>query len=439
MGRARQHLEGRDVRGHVGRAPGHERPDEGEPDGVEGAGEQHEEGPELGPDGPLGDREEGPDGLPAGPRGHDGVGDVAEDDAVEGDDRGEQGHDEAVEGPLVPEPDAVVDPGAVVVKAADAAPAVLAVVGPQLLARAADDADLLEAALVEELEVLAPPMCHQPGDPLAAEALTRLPRALAQLEGGAVQLLAGQRQVVAGQGRVHEGLQLRGPARRGAAGAVAAAAVFQAAPGRDEQLALEIIFVLLQLQPLDAVRTQAARVVRVQHLRLDGLLRVESVGREAVTAVRAAVLREHGLLREPAGVSAAGHVPKAQGDPHQQEPHGGRAGVLAGDPGQQDAEEDQHVEGGEAQEEASEMALREVRPPEDEAEELTLVEVDDEVPVLLPHGQVDGRVAGNVRHVKQVHGADVDEHVGDELVALQRRPVDGRHALVVAVRDVRRP
>mmetsp|Transcript_69713 Transcript_69713/g.149139 ORF Transcript_69713/g.149139 Transcript_69713/m.149139 type:complete len:261 (-) Transcript_69713:2-784(-) len=79
-----------------------------------------------------------------------------------------------------------------------------------------------------------------------------------------------------------------------------------------------------------------------------------------------------------------------------------------------------------------------MRPSENGVEELALVKADHKVPVLLPLRQVHRRVAGSVRHVEQVDGTDADEHVGDLLMALQGSPVDGRHALVVAMRDVGR-
>lgn len=84
--------------------------------------------------------------------------------------RQQQHHQEAEEGPLIPQANAVVDPWTVVVQSADAPPALLAMVRPRLPHRAAHDADLLEGPLAQQLDVLC-------AIPVATKALgTRLVR-----------------------------------------------------------------------------------------------------------------------------------------------------------------------------------------------------------------------------------------------------------------------
>merc|ERR1719399_509400 len=100
-----------------------------------------------------------------------------------------------------------------VVKALHAAAALLAVVRPHLPARPADNADLLEITLLDQLDVLRAPLVQQRCCALPPEHLARRPRPLAELEGRPLELrLLGDRghpRIYPEVHGVHERLQLR--------------------------------------------------------------------------------------------------------------------------------------------------------------------------------------------------------------------------------------
>mmetsp|Transcript_33475 Transcript_33475/g.104849 ORF Transcript_33475/g.104849 Transcript_33475/m.104849 type:complete len:256 (+) Transcript_33475:536-1303(+) len=196
---------------------------------------------------------------------------------------GGQQHDyEAVEGALVPQPNTVVDPGAVVVKPVDTSPTLLAVVGPHPPPRPADHADLPEVAPFEQGQVFAAALCKQLLHASSADALRRRPLALQQRQGRALQLrLPRHRDGAVVRQAADQRLQL------GAAHPVATSApLAQPLPRCADELALVVVLRLLEFHSHEAAARQTLLVfpilreepVVVGHLRLNGLLGVEGSG-----------------------------------------------------------------------------------------------------------------------------------------------------------------
>mmetsp|Transcript_42740 Transcript_42740/g.110510 ORF Transcript_42740/g.110510 Transcript_42740/m.110510 type:complete len:544 (-) Transcript_42740:150-1781(-) len=434
MLRSNQHLIGCDIHSHVGTVPRDQSAHEGEPDQVERSKANYDDWLHLWAQGPRRQRvPEVTEGAMLDPR-EDCVEEVKHYEVVEASDHAEQRYDEEVERPLVPKPDAVVDPGAVVIKAIHTSAALLAVVRAHLPAHPANNADMLEVALVDQGQVLATPLRQQllhasPANALACGALT-----LAERHRGSVELGLLCLRLANAVHASHQRLQLH--ASRSAHATIA---VIQPLPRLSDELALVVELVLLQLHPRQVplrCHQICGDAVVVHHLRLHRLLRIKGHSRVLADQV---MLRPDRARLDPARVREAVLDPEQQRNAHEQRPADDDVRVLVGDAWRQHKGKDANVEGDEANEEVGKVVVRDVRPPYKVLEELALVEEHHQIPVLLPHRQGYGRVASGVWHVEQVHGAHVQQHLDSLLVALECRPVDGRHALVIPVDDAGRP